>query len=111
MDEGHPYYQKRRDVLLSQLLDITEESKPLAEVKDILDEIKMIRTVLEDQLSAIALDDTNLWLDDLKYDQLAFGEARDMIQRTIATFSTLKTRAEAVENSVRCANPRLPTRG
>jgi hypothetical protein len=49
LKENQPEYRKRRRILLGELLDISKESKPLTEVKDILDEIKIIQTTLEDQ--------------------------------------------------------------
>ena len=70
------------------------------EVKDILDEIKIIQTTLEDQIAVLESSEMR------KFDSLFFGgvdfgwKARDMLHRATRTFSILKARAEVVEKSV-----------
>ena len=111
LDDSHPRYQKRRRVLLGELLDISRESQPLTEVKDILDEIKIIQTTLEDQVTIIHSDKMVELENDLATVGL-FNKARNMITRASRNFEVLKSRAEAVEKSVslRAFQPQQPTK-
>lgn len=56
LHEKHAHYQGQRRKLLKKLLDIRSESNLLKEVKDILDEIKMILSVLNDQIEILESD-------------------------------------------------------
>ncbi|KAI9644764.1 hypothetical protein NHQ30_006791 [Ciborinia camelliae] len=53
LDEHHPKYHSFRRQKLAELLDIQNESGLLKDIKDIRDEIKMIRAVLADQLKVL----------------------------------------------------------
>jgi hypothetical protein len=107
LKENQPEYRKRRRILLGELLDISKESKPLTEVKDILDEIKIIQTTLEDQEIVVnseevrGLQDGGAWY--------SIEKARDILSRASRSFGILKTRAEEVEKSVSRGVPQ-PTR-
>jgi len=56
LHDKHAKYQEQRSKLLKKLLDIRSESNLLKEVKDILDEIKMILSVLCDQIEILESD-------------------------------------------------------
>jgi DNA repair ATPase RecN len=103
LDEKHPEFQKRRRILLGELLDISKEWKPLTEIKDILDEIKIIQTTLQDQLSVLNSDEMR----NLEYEVLgrASEKAKDILSRADRSFAVLQTRAEEVEKSVSCGVP------
>src|ERR1700733_248163 len=77
LKENQPEYRKRRRILLGKLLDISKESKPLTEVKDILDEIKIIQTTLEDQKIVVNSDE----VDRLQGGWNSIGKARDILSR------------------------------
>jgi hypothetical protein len=96
LDESVHDYRNRRKPLL-KYLDILQESKLLMEVKDILDEIKIIESVLGDQRRV---------LESLKQHVGPFSETnqqletQDLVERTTQSFQSMKERAEAVEKGV-----------
>jgi hypothetical protein len=96
-----PYIQKQRRFLLGELLDISKESKPLMEAKDILDEIKIIRTTLEDQMAVLNSSEMRKFESFWPGMDAGIWKARDMLYRASRSFDILKARAEAVEKSVR----------
>lgn len=53
LDHGNKYYNKKKNALLTNLLDIREEIKLLVEVKDIRDEVNIILTVLSIQRTLV----------------------------------------------------------
>ncbi|KAK0636122.1 hypothetical protein B0T17DRAFT_69023 [Bombardia bombarda] len=110
LEEDHPQYQKQRRILLGELLDtMSKETASLTEVKDIIDEIKIIQTTLEEQTDVIESDDMRKFEEDL-YDTDKPGiittewhpsaKARDTIRRTNKSFKAMMNRAEAVEKSI-----------
>ncbi len=100
-----PEYQKRRRPLLTELLNIGKESKQLTEVKDILDEVKIIQAVLEDQEEVLV---SGGGLDKLAAE---FGSSHVLLGNSFTkaiedhlkakkSFLAMKSRAEDVETSV-----------
>ncbi|KAF7558197.1 hypothetical protein G7Z17_g15 [Cylindrodendrum hubeiense] len=97
LDDEHPDYQNRRRILLSKHLDISDELKPLTEVKDIIDETKMILTILDEQAALLygsKIDDSNF------HQKSPFAKAKSSIHRAMGSFQTLKERAEDVLKSI-----------
>jgi len=93
--EHSAHIQKQRRFLLGELLNISKESRPLMEAKDILDEIKIIQTTLGDQLTVLDSSEMSaLGMD------AGIWKARDILFRARRSFDILKARAEAVEKSV-----------
>jgi hypothetical protein len=101
LDKHHPQCQERRRELLGELLDINQESQPLAEAKDILDEIKIIQTTLEEQVAVVDSSEmkqiTDLWANKTGP---PFEKARAILQGTKKSFAILKARAEEIQSSV-----------
>lgn len=95
-------FENRKRDLLEQLLDIGKETKLLVEIKDILDEIKIILTILQTQRSVLldsGLEKFALGLGgDDRLSQ--FEDARRIIETSTADFSRMQTQAEAVQSSV-----------
>ena len=99
----HPRHPKRLRILLNKLFDISRELKPLAEVKDILDEIKIIQTTLEDQKTVMysnELSELAKVLDD-PTEPDCFRKPKDILASVIRNIEVVQARAEAVEKSVR----------
>ncbi|KAL1847387.1 hypothetical protein VTK73DRAFT_10370 [Phialemonium thermophilum] len=95
--------------LRSQPFDIMREVQLLTEVKDILDEIKMIKTVLADQKSILdsdRLDQLSKVLcgekspADTSHSRDRFSKPKELVERAMATFDNMKRRAEAVEHGL-----------
>ena len=112
LNEKQPGYQKRRRILLGELLDISKESRLLTEVKDVLDEIKIIQTSLQEQIDVVKSDEmrdleSSLSKVQVKYWRRPFEKAKDTIFRASRSFVTLKTRTEEVEKSVSRGVPQL----
>ncbi|KAI1494238.1 hypothetical protein F5X96DRAFT_8131 [Biscogniauxia mediterranea] len=92
LHEKNPEYQKRRSQYLKNLLDIRHESNLLGDVKDILDEIKMIQCILDDQEEVISNVKTFLKPEGLKL--------RNILKETEAKFITMEDHARSVEASL-----------
>ncbi|KAI0602483.1 hypothetical protein F4775DRAFT_537433 [Biscogniauxia sp. FL1348] len=92
LHEKHPEYQKRRSQYLKKLLDIRKESKVLEDVKDILDEIKMVQSVLKDQEEVIFK--VNNFL---KHEGLGL---HNILKETVSKFKTMEDQARSVEVSL-----------
>ena len=102
LEEHNPRYPERRRFLLGKLFDIGRESELLAEVKDILDEIKIIETTLRDQRTVIEsseLRELEELLSEI-YNSNLFGKPRGVIREISRGFEILRFRAQAAENSV-----------
>lgn len=57
LSDAHPDYHARRRFLLKELLNISKETSLLTEARDILDEIKIIQSVLGDQARVFLSED------------------------------------------------------
>ena len=93
-------------------MDIGRESELLAEVKDILDEIKIIQTTLDDQRTVIHSDglrELERSLNNETFNSYLFGKPQGIIGEIVRSFEILKDRARAAENSVGSVQ-RLPER-
>ncbi|RYP53523.1 hypothetical protein DL768_001560 [Monosporascus sp. mg162] len=96
LDEKHRDYRKRRSFLL-KYLDILKESELLKEVKDVLDEIKMIESVLSDQQRVLM---------SFKEFEVAgastrqYWITRESVERTQESIRSMKERTEAVEKGI-----------
>jgi hypothetical protein len=108
LDESHPQYRKLR-AILPKHLDILKEVKLLTEVKDILDEIKMIKSVLTDQTSILESEKLKELIGDSSYYSFTdcFSKPRELVEIATKSFDNMKARAEAVENGVRHKIPAL----
>ncbi|KAK6083985.1 hypothetical protein SCUP515_01681 [Seiridium cupressi] len=99
LDEKHPDYLSRRGLLLKLLLRISKDSKILSEVKDVLDEIRMIQGVLQDQ--EVVLSDRDHEMDYLLGEMKDRAPLYNELRRTLATFEHMKQRAQSIVDSVR----------
>jgi hypothetical protein len=90
LDEKDHDYQRRRKFLL-KFLDILKESKLLKEVKDVLDEIKIIESVLKDQAQTLKCVEPSQLYNDRP------GGVCELIDRADQSIQKMKERAEAVE--------------
>ncbi|KAI1639109.1 hypothetical protein F4809DRAFT_172745 [Biscogniauxia mediterranea] len=96
LNENNPEYQKRRSQYLKELLDISRESNLLEDVKDILDEIKMIQCILDDQKEVISKVKTFLKPKGRKLRNIL----RNTLEETEAKFKTMQDHARSVEASL-----------
>jgi hypothetical protein len=100
LHQKNPNYQQLRSKYLKSLLDIREESTLLKDVKDILDEVKMINAVL--------LDQRKVFLDDMLSDNMRefrdefenFEKLTELIGQTYYNLENMKEHAQAVEVGV-----------
>jgi hypothetical protein len=100
LNEKDHDYRSRRAFLL-KFLDILKELKLLKEVKDILDEIKMIESVLEDQRRVLtSFERVDQFLRESQQVKL-----QELVWRTERSFRSMKERTEAVEKGVSCITP------
>jgi len=94
LHEKYPGYQARRSNYLKKLLDIRDESQLLEDIKDVLDEIKMIRGVLYDQ---------NMVVDKAceRLGEQSFDGVRNTLSDLEYKFKVMKDHADSVEVAVR----------
>ena len=97
LHEKHPQYQKRRSNYLKKLLDIRDESNLLGDIKDLLDEIKMIHCILSDQ--AIVVDKARERL----RDQSLEGVKQNLVDLE-HKFKIMNDHADSVETAVQKYN-------
>ncbi|KAF7527875.1 hypothetical protein G7054_g10313 [Neopestalotiopsis clavispora] len=99
LDEQHPDYLSRRGLLLKMLLRISKDSRILSEVKDVLDEIGMIQSVLHAQRSVLS-DDDGGELDLLLGVQRERAPLYNELRRIIGNFEQMKLRAQSIVDSI-----------
>ena len=88
-------------------MDIGTESDLLREIKDILDELRMIRVVMEDQLKVIAAIEAHFL--HAKHSQnaqhfpdpLVWDDVRESVKRYLDKVRTMQNEGQATVNSVR----------
>ncbi|KAM0817303.1 hypothetical protein AB5N19_03108 [Seiridium cardinale] len=98
LDEKHPDYLSRRGLLLKLPLRISRDWKILSEVKGVLDEIRMIQGVQQDQEGVLSDKDheMNYLLGAVKDRAPLYNELR----RMLATFEHMKQRAQSIVDSI-----------
>ena len=89
-----------RGECLKVLLNIRGESNLLKEIKDILDEIKMIKAILNDQLVVLTLP----CLKEIGLME-RFAEARTLLASIRHSFDVMETHGKDVERGVCLAEP------
>ncbi|KAH8895650.1 hypothetical protein GQ53DRAFT_803904 [Thozetella sp. PMI_491] len=102
LDERNNQYRKLRATLLKHL-DIQKEVRLLTEVRDILDEIKMIEAVLNDQRNILESDEiSHLCRDASTTEEVRsqFYKASELVERALDSFGSSKARAETVEKQI-----------
>jgi RNA-binding protein YhbY len=123
LHEEHQHYQQSRSDYLKTLLNIGRECNLLKEIKDALDEIKMIKAVLTEQLNVLKFSCFSKILPELystvftvamtkekSEDQSearpnttpggAFSEAKQLLEDIMHNFDVIGNHASAVEKGV-----------
>jgi hypothetical protein len=124
LHEEHPGYQEARSDNLKILLNIRRECDLLKEIKDVLDEIKMIKAILTDQLGVLNTKCYSKFFPDLystttrkakedgrgkgegkKIEETiptpgAFTEAKQILGSIIHNFDVMEVHATSVERGV-----------
>lgn len=90
-------FEIKKNNLLNLLLDIRQETELLVEIKDILDEINIIMTVLRTQ-NSILLDAGSK--NPVLVESAHFEDARRILETSTADFERMRVQAKAVKSSV-----------
>jgi hypothetical protein len=106
LNEKHQDYQQERKRFLKKLLDIRKESNLLEEIQDILDEIKMVQAVIEDQIKVLKSPEIAQFLCDDAYTESdwergGFKEPLKILRGIKANFEAMQSLTKAVEDGVR----------
>ena len=107
LHEKHSKYQELRRDKLKRLLDIRSESKLLREIKDVLDEIKMIKAILTDQLGVLESSELPKFFSEFygnsstnKRGPRPFSEVKKLLEGISYDFDGMKNHAKDVERGV-----------
>jgi hypothetical protein len=107
LNEMHYEYQEQRSKLLKRLLDIRKESNLLERVKDLLDEIKMIQSIIKDQLEVLGVSEKKR-SSEIKdffgadWKEGGFNEPLKVLRGINDNFRGMESLALALEKGVRC---------
>lgn len=98
LDKTYKHFDRKKQELLEQLLDIREETELLVEVKDIRDEINIILSVLRVQQSLV----TQLQGPTVHPDaRLPDSSVESLILANISDFEKLDSQAKTTQDNVR----------
>ncbi|KAF4541117.1 Ankyrin repeat protein [Lasiodiplodia theobromae] len=86
-------------MLLRKLLDIMKESEQLKEIRNVLDEIKMIRSVLKDQLKVVG-SLKRIVAPDFTQSEKKFSDVLVLIRETDESFDVMEAHAKEVEKGL-----------
>jgi Mg2+ and Co2+ transporter CorA len=98
LDHGNKYYDKKKNALLTDLLDIRDEIKLLVEVKDIRDEVNIVLTVLNIQRTLV--DQMSQTSSSWEIPLLPSPIVKNMIQADINDFSKLDGQARTIQDKL-----------
>jgi hypothetical protein len=100
LHEGYKQYSKLRSERLNKLLDIRAETKLLGEIKDILDEIKIIHAVLADQKKVLESKTLNPLLEGSTSEESNARRPMEILETIERNIKSLETHAISTEHGV-----------
>ncbi|KAF2106882.1 hypothetical protein BDV96DRAFT_654214 [Lophiotrema nucula] len=97
---GFKQYVDMRRLLLDRLLDIRKETELLVEIKDILDEINIILSVLQIQEKLLNDDKLDEFKRGRQHPSLHYEDARRIVSNNLIDFERMRSQAQDVQVSL-----------